>query len=170
MKTDNVVGVTDDVGGGWGWDEYWTCFTEGWTVFADLWELTLKMFKRGRCWLRTDVGSYFVRTSEGLKWVPTFLSSNLPSLTSSWIQRYLSSMYFECLQIPNLEAIDCFCRWWIFLNDNADWGWQNSLNWTPEWNSSWLQVTLLLLESSRRVRFLLKNEQLKLVFCLLTED
>ena len=72
MKTDTVAGVGDDVENGWGWDEYWTCFA------ADLLELTLNIFKWARCWPTTEAGTYFVRTSDGLKWVPTFLSSNLP--------------------------------------------------------------------------------------------
>ena len=139
-----------------------------WTDFADLWnwpwrysneeDVDLELMLEHILWEHLTDWSEF-RPS----WAPI-----CPSLTSSWIQRYLSSMCFERLErspilkplifpLMNLSEWQCWLRM-------KEW-----LSWTPEWNS-WLQVTLLLLESLRRVHFLLKNEQLKPEFCLLTED
>ena len=64
-----------------------------------------------------------MRTPDGLKWVPTFLSSNLPSSTSSsWIHKYLFNVLWA------IWTAQLWSRWlsWICLNDNADLWWQNS--------------------------------------------
>ena len=56
---------------------------EYWTYFAtDLLELTLKILKRGRHWPRAEAGTYFVWTSDGLKWVSTFIC--FPADESVW--------------------------------------------------------------------------------------
>ena len=66
---------------------------------------SLKRLSLGRCWPRTAAWTNFVSTSDGLWWVPTFSSDMIPSLRTSWIHRCLSSICFDFLEIPSLDAI-----------------------------------------------------------------
>ena len=65
---------------------------------------SLKRLSFGRTWPRTAAWTNFVRTSDGLWWVPTF-SSKMPSLRMSWIHRCLSSMCFDFLDMPKRDAV-----------------------------------------------------------------
>ena len=105
------------------WSEQWASLTAAWFLFVVLtfstpeqnlntWdrEWFLKRLSFGRCWPNTEAWTNFVRTSEGLRCVPTFSYDLMPSLRTSWIHKRLRSICFDFLEMPRREAI-------VFLAD-----------------------------------------------------
>ena len=68
-------------------------------------EWSLKRLSLGRWLPNTGAWTNFVRTSEGLWWVPTFSSDMTPSLRMSWIHKCLSSMCFDFLVLSADESV-----------------------------------------------------------------
>ena len=121
----------------------WTCAIE---LTLNTWvnEESLERLSLGRWLPNTEDWTNFVRTSEGLWWVPMFqvtwlLHWECPESTNVWARCALTSL--KCLDVKPLSCLLMYPVWEWFSPLLKE-----SLIWVPWW-SAWSPMNQLLLES-----------------------